>query len=74
MLIKTYFAGMTIANVPGDDLHTRHMDALRRVINMAKVVESPLVRIMTNKEQILGVKMVLKSGMSQVGLGTKPLN
>ena len=48
------FAGMTTANVPGDDLHTRHMDALRRVIDMAHVVGSPLVRIMTNKkEQIL---------------------
>ena len=48
------FAGMTTANVPGDELHTRHMDALRRVIDMAHVVGSPLVRIMTNKkEQIL---------------------
>ena len=53
-LSRHIFAGMTIANKPGDDLHTRHMDALRRVIDMAKVVESPLVRIMTNKkEQIL---------------------
>lgn len=48
------FAGMTTANVPGDELHTRHMDALKRVIDMAHVVGSPLVRIMTNKkEQIL---------------------
>jgi sugar phosphate isomerase/epimerase len=48
------FAGMTTANTPGDDLHTRHMDALKRVIDMAHVVGSPLVRIMTNKkEQIL---------------------
>ena len=46
-LSRHIFAGMTIANKPGDDLHTRHMDALRRVIDMAKVVESPLVRIMT---------------------------
>ena len=48
------FAGMTTANVPGDDLHTRHMDALRRVIDMAHVVGRPLVRIMTNRKgQIL---------------------
>ncbi len=53
-LSRHVFAGMTTANVPGDELHTRHMDALKRVIDMAQVVGSPLVRIMTNKkEQIL---------------------
>lgn len=53
-LSRHVFAGMTTANTPGDDLHTRHMDALKRVIDMAHVVDSPLVRIMTNKkEQIL---------------------
>ena len=39
-LSRHIFAGMTIANKPGDDLHTKHMDALRRVIDMAKFVES----------------------------------
>ncbi|MEP4432046.1 MAG: sugar phosphate isomerase/epimerase, partial [Hyphomicrobiales bacterium] len=53
-LSRHIFAGMTIANKPGDDLHVQHMDALKRVIDMAHVVDSPLVRIMTNKkEQIL---------------------
>lgn len=53
-LSRHVFAGMTTANEPGDELHTRHMDALKRVIEMAHVVGSPLVRIMTNKkEQIL---------------------
>jgi len=53
-LSRHVFAGMTTANVPGDELHTKHMDALKRVIDMAHVVGSPLVRIMTNKkEQIL---------------------
>jgi sugar phosphate isomerase/epimerase len=53
-LSRHVFAGMTMANAPGDELHTRHMDALKRVIGMAHVVGSPLVRIMTNKkEQIL---------------------
>jgi sugar phosphate isomerase/epimerase len=53
-LSRHIFAGMTGANRPGDALHTRHMDALRRVIDMADVVGSPLVRIMTpKKEQIL---------------------
>jgi sugar phosphate isomerase/epimerase len=45
---------MTSANKPGDALHTRHMDALKRVVAMAHEVESPLVRILTpKKEQIL---------------------
>ncbi len=53
-LSRHIFAGMTTANRPGDDLHTRHMDALKRVIDMAHTVGSPLVRIMTSKkEQIL---------------------
>jgi sugar phosphate isomerase/epimerase len=53
-LSRHVFAGLTTANTPGDEAHTRHMDALKRVIAMAQVVGSPLVRIMTNKkEQIL---------------------
>lgn len=53
-LSRHVFAGMTTANRPGDDLHTLHMDALKRVIEMAHVLGSPLVRIMTQrKEQIL---------------------
>ncbi len=53
-LSRHIFAGMTAANKPGDQLHTKHMDALKRVIEMAHVVGSPLVRIMTQrKEQIL---------------------
>lgn len=53
-LSRHIFAGMTTANRPGDALHTKHMDALKRVIEMAHIVGSPLVRIMTQKkEQIL---------------------
>lgn len=53
-LSRHIFAGMTAANRPGDALHMQHMDALKRVIDMAHVVGSPLVRIMTQrKEQIL---------------------
>jgi sugar phosphate isomerase/epimerase len=53
-LSRHVFAGMTTANSPGDALHIKHMDALKRVIEMAHAVGSPLVRIMTNKkEQIL---------------------
>ena len=53
-LSRHVFAGMTTANRPGDELHTRHMDALKRVMDMAHELGSPLVRIMTSKkEQIL---------------------
>ncbi|MEL7260681.1 MAG: sugar phosphate isomerase/epimerase family protein [Pseudomonadota bacterium] len=53
-LSRHIFAGTTAANRPGDALHTQHMDALKRVIEMAHSVGSPLVRIMTQKkEQIL---------------------
>ena len=53
-LSRHIFAGMTAENRAGDAVHTRHMDALKRVIDMAHVVGAPLVRIMTQrKEQIL---------------------
>ena len=53
-LSRHIFAGMTRANKAGDELHITHMDALKRVIEMAHIVGSPLVRIMTpKKEQIL---------------------
>ena len=53
-LSRHVFAGLTTQNKPGDADHTRHMDALKRVINMAHQLGSPLVRIMTSKkEQIL---------------------
>ena len=53
-LSRHIFAGTAGTNKPGDELHTKHMDALKRVIDMAHVVGSPLVRIMTpKKEQIL---------------------
>lgn len=53
-LSRHVFAGMSAANRAGDELHTKHMDALKRVIEMAHIVGSPLVRIMTQKkEQIL---------------------
>lgn len=53
-LSRHVFAGLTTANTPGDAAHMAHMEALKRVIDMAHIVGSPLVRIMTNKkEQIL---------------------
>ena len=53
-LSRHVFAGLNTNNTAGDPDHTRHMDALKRVIDMAHMLGSPLVRIMTNKkEQIL---------------------
>ncbi len=52
-LSRHVFAGTTSANRPGDELHTKHMDALKRVIEMAHVVGSPLVRIMTQKKEMI---------------------
>ena len=52
-LSRHIFAGMSSANRPGDALHVRHMDALRRVIEMAHIVGSPLVRIMTQRKEQL---------------------
>lgn len=53
-LSRHVFAGTTTENRPGDALHTKHMDALKRVMDMAHELGSPLVRIMTQKkEQIL---------------------
>jgi len=53
-LSRHIFAGMTAANRPGDDLHKKHMEALKRVVDMAHALDVHLVRIMTSKkEQIL---------------------
>ena len=53
-LSRHIFAGLTTASRPGDPDHTRHMEALKRVIAMAHALDVPLVRIMTSKkEQIL---------------------
>ena len=53
-LSRHIFAAITLVNKPGDPLHTKHMDALKRVIDMAHIVSSLIVRIMTpKKEQIL---------------------
>ncbi len=40
-LSRHVFAGLSSANRPGDASHTRHMDSLKRVIDMAHVVGSP---------------------------------
>ena len=53
-LSRHIFAGLTTVSRAGDADHTRHMDYLKRVIDMAHELSCPLVRIMTSKkEQIL---------------------
>jgi sugar phosphate isomerase/epimerase len=47
------FAGMPMTTKPGDDLHTRHMDTLKRCIEIAHELGSPLVRIMSGKKEMI---------------------
>jgi sugar phosphate isomerase/epimerase len=48
------FAGMVMAaSKPGDQLHTQHMDALKRCIDMAHQFDCALVRIMTGKKEMI---------------------
>ena len=48
------FAGMPMAgSVPGDPLHTQHMDALKRCIEMAHQFDCRTVRIMTGKKEMI---------------------
>ena len=50
-LSRHIFAGMTIDNEPGDELHPKHLYSLMRVIEMAHSVGSLLIRIIFNKEK-----------------------
>lgn len=48
------FAGMPMAtSVVGDELHTKHMDALKRCIEMAHEFDCRFVRIMTGKKEMI---------------------
>ena len=48
------FAGMVMAtSKPGDVLHSRHMDALKRCIAMAQELDCPRVRIMSGKKEMI---------------------
>ncbi len=48
------FAGMVMASSrPGDELHTKHMDALKRCIEMAHELGCGTVRIMTGKKEMI---------------------
>ncbi len=47
------FAGMPMTTAPGDALHTRHMDTLKRCIEIAHQLGSPLVRIMSGRKEMI---------------------
>ena len=47
------FGGMPTALKVGDALHTQHMDGLKRCIEMAHEFDSPLVRIMSGKKEMI---------------------
>jgi len=48
------FAGMPMSSTPGGELHTKHLDRLKRCMEIAHELGSPSVRILSpKKEQIL---------------------
>lgn len=53
-ITRHVFAGIPMATTkPGDELHTRHMDGLRRCIEMAHEFDCPLVRIMSGRKEMI---------------------
>lgn len=47
------FAGMPMTTKPGDELHTKHMDGLKRCIEMAHEFDCKIVRIMSGKKEMI---------------------
>ena len=47
------FAGMPMSTKAGDALHTRHLDTLKRCIEIAHELDCPLVRIMSGKKEMI---------------------
>ncbi len=47
------FAGMPMTTKPGDDLHVKHMDGLKRCIEMAHEFDCKTVRIMSGKKEMI---------------------
>ncbi|MCY4461733.1 MAG: TIM barrel protein [Albidovulum sp.] len=52
-LSRHIFAGTTTSTKPHDELHSKHMDYLKRVIDSAHLLKSPLVRIMNPKKETI---------------------
>lgn len=47
------FAGMPMTTLAGDPVHQRHMDGLKRCIDMAHQFDCPLVRIMSGRKEMI---------------------
>jgi sugar phosphate isomerase/epimerase len=47
------FGGMPMSTKVGDALHSKHMDGLKRCIEMAHQFDCPLVRIMSGKKEMI---------------------
>ena len=47
------FAGMPMSTRAGDALHSKHMEGLKRCIDMAHQFDCPLVRIMSGKKEMI---------------------
>ena len=52
-ICRHVFAGMPMTTKPGDPLHTSHMDGLKRCIDMAHTLGSPLVRILSGRKEMI---------------------
>lgn len=47
------FAGMPMTTRPGEPLHSRHMDTLKRCIEIAHDLGAPLVRILSGRKEMI---------------------
>ncbi len=47
------FAGMPLATKPGEPLHVKHMDTLKRCMEIAHLLDSPFVRILSGKKEMI---------------------
>ncbi|MEM7026403.1 MAG: TIM barrel protein, partial [Pseudomonadota bacterium] len=47
------FAGMPMTTRPGDELHSKHMEGLKRCIAFAQELECPRVRIMSGRKEAI---------------------
>lgn len=47
------FAGMPMTTKPGDDIHVKHMDGLKRCIEMAHEFDCKTVRIMSGRKEMI---------------------
>jgi len=47
------FAGMPMSTKPGEPLHVKHMDTLKRCIEIGHLLDSPFVRILSGRKEMI---------------------